>query len=101
MSKEKPIRKRKKSSRPLVSDQSVIERILDKVEQLDDHLYSIDTTLGKQSVILEEHVKRTNLLEEALKPIQTHVGNVKGAIWFLGGLGIVTGLAVSILKLFL
>lgn len=35
------------------------------LEKVDGRLDTIDVTLGKQQTVLEEHVKRTNLLEEA------------------------------------
>lgn len=41
----------------------------EKLDKLDDRLNSIDVTLAKQSVILDEHVKRSTMLEEMVKPM--------------------------------
>lgn len=68
-----------------------IYKILDKMDQ---RLDNVDVTLAKQSVVLEEHVKRTNLLEskiadleaDELKPIKKHVDRVNAIMWVMGGL---------------
>lgn len=98
------------------------ERVIDKLDMLKDHidehlgevktrlntmdgrLNNLDVTSGKQQVILDEHVKRTNLLEskmeddkkalkEELKPLHTQATQIKlavkiaGAFIAAGGLG--------------
>lgn len=40
-----------------------LNRMDDKLDRLDGRLDSMDTTLVKQQAILDEHVRRTNLLE--------------------------------------
>lgn len=37
------------------------------LERMDDRLDRVDVTLGKQQTTLDEHVKRTNLLEDKLE----------------------------------
>ena len=41
----------------------LMNRILDKLDKLDDRLVGIDKTLVKQEENLEEHMKRSDLLE--------------------------------------
>lgn len=61
-----------------------LTRIEDKIDRLTDKVASIDTTLSSQHMVLEEHVRRTNLLEEQIKPIEKHVNMVTGALKLIG-----------------
>ncbi len=45
----------------------------DKLERMDERLDGMSQTLARNTVSLEEHVKRTNLLESDVKPIKAHV----------------------------
>lgn len=54
-----------------------MERLEDKLDGVKTDISAINVTLAKQSVILDEHVKRTNLLEEQLKPVEDHVKLIK------------------------
>ena len=47
-------------------DNNKLDRILENVAE-------INTTLKFQAKQLEEHIKRTNILEERVKPIEEHV----------------------------
>lgn len=60
---------------------------LKKLDRLYERLSSIDNTLIKQSASLEEHIRRTHLLEVDLKtlradmkPVEQHVQQVKGGV---------------------
>lgn len=64
-------------------DDKRLERIELKIDDLSEHISSIDTTLALQEVSLTEHVKRTNILEERIKPVETHMTELKGIINFL------------------
>jgi len=62
-----------------------------KIDKLDTRLDKVDVTLVKQEANLEEHMRRTDLLEkqhhsflEELKPIKSHVDQLRGVIKFLG-----------------
>jgi hypothetical protein len=59
-----------------------------KLDKCDERLDKVDITLAKQQVILDEHVKRTNLLEEkvdadrketaaALEPLKVQGSQIK------------------------
>lgn len=58
-------------------DDRRLERIEARMDDISDHLGSIDVTLAKQSVLLEEHIKRSNMLEEIVMPIKSHVDVIK------------------------
>lgn len=64
------------------------KRIEDKLDKIAEHMAAMNVTLGKQSVILDEHIRRTNLLESKIEPVEKHVQRVEGAIKLLSLLGI-------------
>jgi len=82
-------------------DKEIVHEMFKTLERLDNNVDQINITLAKQSVVLEEHVKRTNLLEENIKPLQKHVNIVNSLILLLGGIlaliGAVRG-AIEIIK---
>lgn len=71
-----------------------------KLDKALEHIASIDVTLAKQAIILDEHIKRTNLLEAEVKPIKKHVDMVEGAIKLIMLLGVVIGIAEAIVHIF-
>lgn len=76
-------------------DDKRLERVEDKIDALNAHLSSIDSTLAAQHVSLAEHIKRTSILEEEMKPVKEHVAMVHGVLKFIGlltGLGTLYGL---------
>lgn len=83
-----------------MSDQSRIEDRLERVEAI---LQRMDVTLAAQHVSLENHIRRTELLEESVRPIEKHVA-VVGAIGKIllgsGGVLSIIGLGIQIYRLF-
>lgn len=68
--------------------------ILEEIKKLDSRLDSIDITLAKQHVSLDEHIRRTELLENKVDPIEKHVVFVNAAFKILSAVGaIILGLA--------
>jgi hypothetical protein len=65
-----------------------LTRIEMKIDKIQEHIVGIDITLAKQHVSLDEHVRRTNLLEEQLRPVEQHVTMVSGVIKLLGALAL-------------
>ena len=61
-----------------------LDKILDKIEQIEVHVGTQAVTLGKLTVSVEDHVRRTNLLEEKVGPIEKHINMEKGAIKLIG-----------------
>jgi hypothetical protein len=62
---------------------------------------------AKHEVNLQEHMRRSDLLEKRtdllfieLEPVKTHIANVDGAIKLIGGLSMILGLIFTVLKLF-
>lgn len=76
-----------------------LKRFEFKLDRIDQRMNNVDITLAKQSEILDIHVKRTNILEDSLKPVQRHVAMVDGAIKFLGLLGVITAIIEAIVMI--
>lgn len=79
---------------------SKLDRVLDKLDKLDERLDSVDKTLVKQEASLSEHIRRTELLEDDLKPVKAHVAQVNGAMKFIGLLSLVLGIIAAIAQFF-
>lgn len=68
-----------------------LERIEDKIDKIGDRMSSIDTTLASQHISLQDHIRRTELLENAVEPIKKHVAMVHGALKLIGLVAMVLG----------
>jgi archaellum component FlaC len=51
----------------------LIDRILEKLDKIDDRLNDIDKTLVKNTESLEQHMMRTSLLETHVKALEKEV----------------------------
>jgi hypothetical protein len=87
-----------------MADTKRLERIESKIDKVVEHIGSIDVTLAKQSVILDEHIRRTNILEKKFEPVEEHVASVhtslktlKFALKILAILGASGGLGHTVL----
>lgn len=78
---------------------SILAKVETKLDKIDDSITRIDITLARQSEILDVHVKRTNILEDSLKPIERHVNMVQGAIKLILILGTIAGIIEAIVML--
>lgn len=65
-----------------------LDKILEKIDKVESHVGGQAITLAKLTVSVEDHIRRTNLLEEDFKPVKKHVAMVEGALKFIGLLGI-------------
>jgi hypothetical protein len=72
---------------------STTYRIFEKLEQTESHLADIKVTLAKQHMSLADHIRRTALLEEEMKPVVKHVEQVRGAGMLLGLLALLATIA--------
>lgn len=67
-----------------MADDTRLERIENKVDATKEHLANIDKTLIAQHISLKDHIRRTELLETTIKPIQSKLDMAAGAIKVLG-----------------
>ena len=77
-----------------------ILEIKGEVKEINNCLNSIDKTLVKQQVLLDEHIRRTEILELKLEPVEKHVAALNGGLKALGVLSLVVGIFAAILKIF-
>lgn len=61
-------------------DEARLARIEAKIDDANDRLAAVVVTLAAQHVSIKEHIRRTNLLEQELKPIKVHVYRVEGGL---------------------
>ena len=70
-------------------NRSTTSRIFEKVESIEMRLQSIDMTLLKQHLSLDEHMRRTEIIEKELQPVVKHVEQMRGAAKLLGILALI------------
>lgn len=73
-------------------DNKRLERIEVKLDDTADHIGEIKVTLSAQRISLEEHIKRTNLLEDMILPIHKRVYMFQGALALIGILATIIGI---------
>ena len=71
----------------------------DKMDKILDRLNSIDITLAKQEISLSQHISRTELLEEQVKPLQERMLELKGAINLIKIVALLASI-VEVIRLF-
>jgi hypothetical protein len=81
---------------------SDIKTVISKLDKLDERIDSIDITLAKQHVSLDEHIRRTELNEKALELMAEETnGRLKklesSKDMIMGGVTIITILAAVIM----
>lgn len=67
-----------------------------KLDKIVDTLGQQAVTLERLTVTVEDHVRRTNILEEDIKPIKKHVWMVSGALKLIGLMATVAAIAEGI-----
>lgn len=73
-------------------------RIENKIDKITERISSIDGTLIAQHVSLADHIRRTELLEAQLKPVERHVVMVHGAFKLIGILALLGGILGAIVE---
>ena len=67
-----------------------LPRIEEKLDKVIEHISSIDSTLSAQHISLRDHIRRTELLEEKITPIEKSYERSNGVIklfLFLAAIG--------------
>jgi archaellum component FlaC len=73
-----------------------LDRIENKLDKVHERINSIDVTLAGQHVSLVEHIRRTTILEDQIKPIQSHVAMVSGVLKFIGIIAMIAAIGEGI-----
>ena len=76
-------------------------RLEAKLDKIADKIANIDTTLAKQAILLDEHIKRTDLLEKQVEPIQDRMIELKGAISLIKIVSVLVAVAEGVRHLLL
>ncbi len=76
---------------------SDLKRIEDKIDRIDDKISNIDSTLAAQHVSLKDHMRRTDLLEQTIRPIEKHVYMVNGVLKAIGILAMLAAIIETVL----
>lgn len=90
----------------LINNKDLVERILDKLEEITKEITELKVVSVKQEENLKVHMKRSDALEEQLdimrqelKPVQKHVFYVDAFIKGLGLISIIIGIISGLLKI--
>lgn len=75
---------------------TAMDKVEAKLDRIAERLNSIDVTLASQHESLKIHIKRTNLLEEKLAPVEKHVAMVHGALKLIGLVAMLAAIGESI-----
>lgn len=82
-----------------------VKSIRIKVDKSDERLDLIDVTLVKQNATLEEHVRRSELMEERaekieleIEPLKKRAAQMDGVLKFLGITGTVIAIVVGLIE---
>lgn len=73
-----------------------LNRIEGKIDHLEGHVHAIDITLAKQQVSLDDHISRTEMLEEQTKTLRENQIEFKGAVSFIKIIGVLAAIAEAI-----
>ena len=72
-----------------------LDKIDRKLEKIDERIDSIDKHQAVYNSQLRFHIKRTDMLEEELKPLKSSLIKAQGAIMFIGLLATVISVGVA------
>ena len=72
-----------------------LDKIDRKLEKIDERIDSIDKHLAVYNSQLRFPIKRTDMLEEELKPLKSSLIKAQGAIMFIGLLATIISVGVA------
>lgn len=75
-------------------------RVEDKLDKVADDISKINATLASQASDIRYHIKRTDLLEAKVLPIEKHMFMINGALKFVGAVAVFIGIIEGLLKIF-
>lgn len=79
-----------------MSDDRRLERIEAKLDDLVERQGEMNVTLEKQHQSLRDHMRRTQLLENEIKPVKKHVAMVEGALKLVGLISLLVGIYLGV-----
>jgi hypothetical protein len=76
-----------------------LERIETKLDKVVDQISEINSTTAKQQVSLDYHIKRTDLLEKKLEPVEAHVNLISSLFKIVASIAVLAGIVATILQI--
>ena len=76
-----------------------LERIETKLDKVVDQIGEINETTAKQQVSLDYHIKRTDLLEKKLEPVEAHVNLISSLFKIVASIAVLAGIVATILQI--
>lgn len=83
-----------------------LSKLQEKIESLDEKMDDMKITHERNTVILDEHIRRTEIAEQNidslradLKPIQTHVTQISFVFKFIGFISVIASIISASIKL--
>ena len=77
-----------------------MNKIEEKLDRIDRRIDSIDKHLAVYNTQLKFHIKRTDMLEEEIKPLKSGLIKAQGAMMFVGVLATVISIGVALWGVF-
>jgi len=74
-------------------------RLEQKLDKISDKIASIDVTLAAQHITLEEHIRRTAILENKMGPVERQVDFIQSLAKLITVMGVVATIVSTLLKL--
>ena len=73
-----------------------MNKIEEKLDNIDRRIDNIDKHLAVYNTQLKFHIKRTDMLEEEIKPLKAGVIKAQGAMMFVGVLATVISIGIAL-----
>jgi len=70
-----------------------------KLDNIQKDVNEIKVHLAEYNVLLDVHIKRSNMLEDKMIPIERHVNMVDGALKLLGIIGVLAAIVEAYLTI--
>ena len=77
-----------------------MNKIEEKLDRIDRRIDSIDKHLAVYNTQLKFHIKRTDMLEEEVKPLKAGLIKAQGAMMFVGVLATAISIGVALWGVF-
>jgi len=77
-----------------------LKRIENKIEAVQANLTELNITVAKQEVTLTDHVRRTEILENEIKPLKKERYRTEGAVKLIGLCALLLGVVRGVMWAF-
>jgi hypothetical protein len=74
-------------------------RLDEKIDGISEKISEINVTLAAQHISLKEHIRRTEILETRLEPIESHVLLMNSSAKIISLVGIVMGVIAGLAEI--